>query len=58
LAGQGALSAFLIVLLFVMAVAVIAFIVFIERSLRKLLIQYPKRQHGKRYLAAKPSICR
>ena len=29
-----------------MAIAVIAFIVFIERSFRKILIQYPKRQHG------------
>ena len=29
-----------------MAIAVIAFIVFIERSLRKILVQYPKRQHG------------
>jgi len=31
-----------------MAIAVIAFIVFIERSLRKILIQYPKRQQGAR----------
>ena len=46
LGRTGALSAFLIVAIFVMAVAVIAFIVFIERSLRKVLIQYPKRQHG------------
>ena len=42
----GALSAFLIVAVFFMAIAVIAFIVFIERSLRKILVQYPKRQHG------------
>ena len=46
LGRTGALSALLIVFVFVMAVAVIAFIVFIERSLRKILIQYPKRQHG------------
>ena len=46
LGRTGALSALLIVAVFVMAVAVIAFIVFIERSLRKILIQYPKRQHG------------
>ena len=44
----GALSAFIIIGLFVMAIAVIAFIVFIERSLRKILIQYPKRQQGAR----------
>jgi len=46
LGRTGALSAFLIVAVFFMAVAVIAFIVFIERSLRKILVQYPKRQHG------------
>jgi len=48
LGRTGALSAFLIVVLFAMAVAVIAFIVFMERSLRKILIQYPKRQQGNR----------
>ena len=48
LGRTGALSAFIIIGLFVMAVAVIAFIVFIERSLRKILIQYPKRQQGGR----------
>jgi len=48
LGRTGALSAFIIIGLFVMAIAVIAFIVFIERSLRKILIQYPKRQQGAR----------
>ena len=48
LGRTGALSAFVIIGLFVMAIAVIAFIVFIERSLRKILIQYPKRQQGAR----------
>ena len=46
LGRTGALSAILIVGVFFMAIAVIAFIVFIERSLRKILVQYPKRQHG------------
>ena len=46
LGRTGALSAIFIVALLVMAIAVIAFIVFIERSLRKVMIQYPKRQHG------------
>ena len=48
LGRTGALSAFVIIGLFMMAIAVIAFIVFIERSLRKILIQYPKRQQGAR----------
>jgi preprotein translocase subunit SecY len=46
LGRTGALSAGLIVGVFLMAIAVIAFIVFIERSVRRILIQYPKRQHG------------
>ena len=48
LGRTGALSGFIIVGLFMMAIAVIAFIVFIERSLRKILIQYPKRQQAGR----------
>jgi preprotein translocase subunit SecY len=46
LSRQGALSAGLIVAMFVGAVAVIAFIVFMERAQRRLLVQYPKRQMG------------
>ena len=46
LGRTGALSAIFIIGLFLMAIAVIAFIVFIERSLRKVMVQYPKRQHG------------
>lgn len=48
LGRQGALSTPLILGLFVMAVLVIAFIVFMERAQRRLLIQYPKRQMGNR----------
>jgi preprotein translocase subunit SecY len=46
LGRQGALSTALIVGVCLMAVAVIAFIVFMERAQRRLLIQYPKRQIG------------
>ena len=42
----GALSPAVIVGILVMAVAVIAFVVFMERALRKIHIQYPKRQVG------------
>jgi len=42
----GALSPAVIVGIMVMAVAVIAFVVFVERALRKIHIQYPKRQVG------------
>jgi preprotein translocase subunit SecY len=46
LGRQGALSTGLILVVLVMAVGVIAFIVFMERAQRRLLIQYPKRQIG------------
>jgi preprotein translocase subunit SecY len=46
LGRQGALSTPVILIVMVMAVAVIAFIVFVERAQRRLLIQYPKRQVG------------
>jgi preprotein translocase subunit SecY len=46
LGRQGALSTGVILAVIVMAVAVIAFIVFMERAQRRLLIQYPKRQVG------------
>ncbi|WP_424930586.1 preprotein translocase subunit SecY [Amaricoccus tamworthensis] len=42
----GALSPVVILGVMVMAVVVIAFVVFMERALRKIHIQYPKRQVG------------
>jgi len=56
LGRTGALSAILIVLLLAMAIAVIAFIVFIERSVRKILVQYPKRQHGNKVFGGDQSF--
>ncbi len=44
----GALSTFFILLFLVIAVAVIAFIVFMERAQRRIVVQYPKRQVGQR----------
>ncbi len=44
----GALSTFFILAFIVIAVAVIAFIVFMERAQRRIVIQYPKRQVGTR----------
>lgn len=43
---SGAISPALIVGILLMIVAVIAFVVFMERSLRKIHIQYPRRQVG------------
>ncbi len=46
LGRQGALSTGIILAVILMAIAVIMFIVFVERAQRRLLIQYPKRQVG------------
>ena len=46
LGRTGAISTALIIFIFVLLVATIMFIVFMERALRKILINYPKRQMG------------
>ena len=55
LGRQGQLSTAFILFLFVMAVAVIAFIVFMERAQRRILIQYPKRQVGNKMFGGESS---
>jgi len=46
LGKTGAISGFIIFLIFILLIATIMFIVFMERALRKILINYPKRQMG------------
>ncbi len=46
LGRTGAISTSMIIFIFVLLVATIMFIVFMERALRKILINYPKRQMG------------
>ena len=48
LGRTGAISTFVILFLMVMAVAVIAAVVFLERAQRRIIVQYPKRQVGNR----------
>ncbi|HVY19009.1 MAG TPA: preprotein translocase subunit SecY [Bauldia sp.] len=55
LGREGALSPVIIVAVGVMAIAVVAFIVFVERAQRRLLIQYPKRQVGNRMFQGEAS---
>jgi preprotein translocase subunit SecY len=55
LGRQGALSTGIILIIVVMAIAVVAFIVFMERAQRRLLIQYPKRQIGNRMFEGQSS---
>jgi preprotein translocase subunit SecY len=55
LGRTGQMSFFVILAILVLALAVIAFIVFFERAQRRLLIQYPKRQVGMRMTQAESS---
>ncbi len=55
LGRTGALSTVLIIALLVMAIAVIAFIVFMERAQRRIVVQYPKRQVGNRMFGGESS---
>jgi preprotein translocase subunit SecY len=55
LGRTGALSTFFILIILVMAVGVTAFIVFMERAQRRILVQYPKRQQGNRMFGGESS---
>jgi len=46
LGRTGAISSTMIIFIFILLIASIMFIVFMERALRKILINYPKRQMG------------
>ncbi|CAH2601677.1 Sec translocon subunit SecY [Rhodovastum atsumiense] len=48
LGRTGALSAAFILVFMAVAVAVVAFVVYIERAQRRIIVQYPKRQVGNR----------
>ena len=48
LGRTGALSTIFIIGLFLMAVAVVFLIVYMERAQRRIIVQYPKRQQGNR----------
>src|SRR3954447_11621520 len=56
LGRQGAISTGLILAVIIMAVLVVAFIVFMERAQRRLLITYPKRQVGNRVYEGQTSF--
>jgi preprotein translocase subunit SecY len=52
LARTGEMNVLTILFLFVLAAAVTAFVVFVERGQRRITINYAKRQQGRRLLAA------
>ncbi len=55
LGRTGQLSTFAIIGIIVMSLAVIAFIVFMERAQRRIPIQYPRRQQGNRVMQGQMS---
>jgi len=56
MAQQGSLAPIALLVIFALAIGVILFIVFIERSQRRLLIQYPKRQQGNKMMGGDSSF--
>ena len=52
---SGALSPLIIISVLIMIILVIAFVVFVERALRKVHIQYPKRQVGMKMFGGESS---
>ncbi|OQK15222.1 preprotein translocase subunit SecY [Methyloprofundus sedimenti] len=56
LARTGELNSAFIVLLFLLSIAVTALVVFVERGQRRIVINYPKRQQGKRMYAGQSSF--
>ena len=55
LGRTGALSTGFIIFLLTMSVAVIYFIVFVERAQRRIIVQYPKRQRGNKMTGGESS---
>lgn len=56
LARTGEMNGGLILLLFVLSLAVTAMVVFVERGQRRILINYPKRQQGRKLYAGQSSF--
>jgi len=55
LGRTGALSATLIIMIFILVILTVLFIVFFERAMRKILINYPKRQMGNKIYGGESS---
>ena len=55
-AREGSLNIGVVAAITVLTIALVVFIVFIERSQRRLLIQYPKRQQGNRLIGGESSF--
>ena len=55
LGRTGAISTITIIFFFIMSIAVIGFIVFMEQAQRRILVQYPKRQQGNKMFGGEAS---
>ncbi len=56
LARTGEMNGAFIVLLFLIAIVVTALVVFVERGQRRIIINYPKRQQGRKMMAGQSSF--
>jgi preprotein translocase subunit SecY len=55
LVGTGEMSAITVLTLFILAIAVTAFVVFVERGQRRITVNYAKRQQGRKMMAGQSS---
>jgi preprotein translocase subunit SecY len=56
LVRTGEMNAFMVIMLFFIAVAVTAFVIFVERAQRRITINYAKRQQGNKMMAGQSSF--
>jgi len=56
LVSSGEMSAIMAIILFILAIAVTAFVIFVERAQRRIKINYAKRQQGNRMLSGQSSF--
>ena len=56
LGRTGAISTFMILIIFLLLIVTVVFIVFMERAMRKILINYPKRQMGNKMYGGESSF--
>ena len=56
LVRTGEMNAFMVIMLFLVAIAVTAFVIFVERAQRRISINYAKRQQGNKMMAGQSSF--
>ena len=56
LVRTGEMNAFMVIMLFFIAIAVTAFVIFVERAQRRITINYAKRQQGNKMMAGQSSF--